>query len=318
MRHIDSRSRTGFTLVELLVVIAIIGILIALLLPAVQAAREAARRMHCTNNLKQIGVALHAYHNAVGTFPMGGITEGSCCGTKSMSNWAIAILPYMEQQDVYDRYDQSAYNEDPVNEFVRQTQMTPHRCPSEMETDKLDIPDSGPGNDLRLLYRRGSYRCMEGKSDGTGWWDAHDNDCHLPGGFPKSWKGVLHTVGTNGLKCESINDITDGTSHTLAVGEMATYTYAPRRTFWAYTYTSYNMSAAVPQTRTLLVDFEQCVRVGGLGGSNPCKRGWGSFHPGGIGFLLCDGSVQFLLSDIDMNLFCDLATIAGGEEARLP
>jgi prepilin-type N-terminal cleavage/methylation domain-containing protein len=316
MRHVAWRSRTGFTLVELLVVIAIIGILIALLLPAVQAAREAARRMHCSNNLKQIGVALHAYHSAVGTFPPGGITIGPCCSTPSKTNWAIAILPYLEQGEVYDRYDQSAYNEALVNQYVREARMPPYACPSEMETDKLDRPDSGPGSGV--LYRRGSYRCMEGKSDGTGWWDSSENNSELPGGFPKSWRGVLHTVGTNGLKCESIDDVVDGTSHTLAVGEMASYTYATRRTFWAYTYTSYNTSAAVPQTRILLVDFTRCVSIDGLGGSNPCKRGWGSYHPGGIGFLLCDGSVQFLRTDIDMNLFCDLATIAGGEEARLP
>jgi prepilin-type N-terminal cleavage/methylation domain-containing protein len=316
MRRIARRSRTGFTLVELLVVIAIIGILIALLLPAVQAAREAARRMHCSNALKQIGVALHAYHSAVGTFPMGGITQGSCCSTRSKSNWAIAILPYLEQNEVYDQYNQDAYNEDLVNKNVREARMPPYMCPSEMETDKLDRPDSGPGSGL--LFRRGSYRAMEGRSNGDGWWDSHENNSDLPGGFPKTWRGVLHIIGTNGLQCESIDDITDGTSHTLAVGEMASYTYATRRTFWAYTYTSYNKSAAVPQTRTLLVDFNRCVAIGGQGGSNPCKRGWGSFHPGGIGFLVCDGSAQFIVSNIDMNLFCELSTIAGGENVYLP
>jgi len=102
-------------------VITIIGILIALLLPAVQAAREAARRAHCANNLKQIAVALHGYNTALGSFPPDGITEGPCCETPSGTSWAISILPYVEQQSLYDRYDMESYNEDPVNEAVRQT-----------------------------------------------------------------------------------------------------------------------------------------------------------------------------------------------------
>ena len=298
---------------ELLVVIAIIGILIALLLPAVQAAREAARRMQCSNKLKQIGIGLYAYHSAIGTFPAGGITIGNCCGTRSFSNWAIAILPYLEQQGVYDQYHQDKYNEHPDNKIVRETLMPPYMCPSELETAALEKPESGPGSGL--LYRRGSYRCMTGKSDGSGWWDSNENECDKPGGLPKSWRGVLHTVGTNGLTRESVDDITDGTSHTFAVGEMATFSYSSRRTFWAYTYTSYNASAAVPESRTLLVDYARCCA---LGGANPCKRGWGSYHPSGIGFVMCDGSVQFVLSDIDMNLWCDLSTIAGNEQSRLP
>ena len=87
----------GFTLVELLVVIVIIAILIALLLPAVQDARESARRAQCTNNLKQIGLAMHGHHEVRKAFPPGGITDGACCSTQSFGNWAIYLLPYLEQ-----------------------------------------------------------------------------------------------------------------------------------------------------------------------------------------------------------------------------
>ena len=97
------RPPSAFTLVELLVVITIIGILIALLLPAVQAAREAARRMQCANNLKQVGVALLNYEHACGTFPPGGLTLPSSCG----HSWWVRILPYVEQENIFDQFEQN-------------------------------------------------------------------------------------------------------------------------------------------------------------------------------------------------------------------
>src|SRR4051794_24918 len=92
-------GRSAFSLIELLVVIAIIGVLVAVLLPAVQMAREASRRSSCANNLKQIGAAITAYHDIYKCFPPGGITMGKCCSTPSFSSWSISILPQLEQQD---------------------------------------------------------------------------------------------------------------------------------------------------------------------------------------------------------------------------
>lgn len=303
--------RRAFTLVELLVVIAVIAILVSLLLPAVQSARSAAHRIACANNLRNIGLALNTYATRNRKFPPGGITRGPCCSTKSYISWTISILPDLEQQPLFEAYDAAQYNEDPVNEFVRQANVAIYNCPSEEGVDDLDRPESGPGNSL--LYRRGSYRCMTGRSDGSGWWDAQQNSQ-----FPRSWRGILHTVGTDGLTEERPRDVTDGLSNTLMIGEMSTFTRQRRRTFWAYTYTSYNASAAVPQSRTLLVDYDRCVQVGGTGGANPCKRGWGSFHDGGMHFVMGDGSTHFLDLGIDMELFCELSTIAGGETAMLP
>src|SRR5690606_5504676 len=104
----------------------IIGILVALLLPAVQAAREAARRIQCSNNLKQLGLGVLNYESSNSSLPPGGITEGPCCNTKSRTSWAISILPMVEQQALYDNYDMKAFNEDPVNKLVRETHLPLH------------------------------------------------------------------------------------------------------------------------------------------------------------------------------------------------
>src|SRR5262245_55782747 len=151
---IHRMRRRGFTLVELLVVIAIIGVLVALLLPAVQQAREAARRMTCVNNLKQIGVALHNHHDVKLTFPPGGMNTGHN-GTPCYTTWTVEILPFIEQQALYNQYDQTQLNTAPVNRLVGQQRMVPYECPSDPVRFKLEPPASGP--DTTNNCRHGSY-----------------------------------------------------------------------------------------------------------------------------------------------------------------
>lgn len=303
--------KSGFTLIELLVVIAIIAILIALLLPAVQQAREAARRTQCKNNIKQLGLALHNYHDTSLTFPPGGITMGNCCGAKSGTNWAISILPYMDQAPLYNLYDFNSFNEDPGlnngNQIVRETILSAHQCPSDIVTG-LERPASGPGSGLQ--YAHSTYRAVNGRANpATGW---ADNRGNMTGNTLK-WRGVLHNVSSNG-RCERMADVVDGTSNTLMIGEYSTKTNTRRGTFWAYTYTSYsNSSITVGQSRTLLNDYDKCVSIGGAGGSNSCKRGFGSFHEGGVQFLLADGSVRFVSENVDTNTLGGLATINNSE-----
>lgn len=306
-----TKPRSAFTLVELLVVIAIIGILVALLLPAIQQAREAARRMSCQNNLRQQGIALHNYHDAFGVFPPGEITEGPCCGTRSLSNWAIMILPFMEQQALFDAYDNEAFNEDPVNQYVREQNVEAYNCPSDVNAGRLERPESGPGSGLN--YRHSSYRAMGGATNGAGWWDNQQSSS-----LPQHWRGVLHWVGVGNLQAERTASIIDGTSNTLMVGEMTTLSRTRRGTFWAYSYTSYNSSDAIAQSRTFIPDYDRCVSIGGAGGSNACKRGWGSLHPGGIQFALADGSVRLIPNTIDTTVWMAMATINNGETFQMP
>jgi prepilin-type N-terminal cleavage/methylation domain-containing protein len=311
----------AFTLVELLVVIAIIGILVALLLPAVQAAREAARRMSCGNNMKQMGLSLHNYHDVYKTFPPGGITPGNCCGTPSAATWTLFILPYMEQQVLADTYNFNIWNDaDPgrtganggtagPNAAVCMTFVATYLCPSDINTRKLERPRTGPGNSMQ--YAPGSYRAVSGASTGSCWFDTNQTNS-----FCRTNKGVLHHVaatpaphrhlnrtgGRPDSTPEKIASILDGTSNTLMIGEMHTGSNNRRRTFWAYTYTSYNQSSlSVGQGRVLLGDYDKCRAIRGFRGrNNACKRGWGAFHPGAIQWCLADGSVKGISTSVDM------------------
>src|SRR5204862_1874305 len=114
-------ATAGFTLVELMVVIAIIGLLMAMLLPAVQLARESGRRAACINNLRQIGAAIHMYHDAHEAFPPGGISPGPCCSVESYTPWTIQVVPFLEQRDVDDQYRQFETHEYRANKAVRDT-----------------------------------------------------------------------------------------------------------------------------------------------------------------------------------------------------
>src|SRR5207248_2036654 len=134
--------RGAFTLIELLVVIAIVAVVMGLLLPAVQKVREAANRLSCQNNLKQIGLALHHYHDSNHTFPMGHETRGNLKQWVYYSNWAIALLPYLEQNNLYGQYDNTVPNYHPKNARVRTTFVKVYTCPSDTNANQVLLPET--------------------------------------------------------------------------------------------------------------------------------------------------------------------------------
>jgi prepilin-type N-terminal cleavage/methylation domain-containing protein/prepilin-type processing-associated H-X9-DG protein len=305
-RLLFSPPRRAFTLIELLVVIAIIAILIGLLVPAVQKVRDASARTQCQNNLKQIGLALHNHHDQYKRFPVGRQTING----DYYANWAILILPYVEQGALYAKYDNKVRNTHQNNAVVRTTFVPIYTCPVDPNADKLLTPATS--NDISVQYAIGSYRGMSGVCcDGFDQWAGYNSEIQTNMKLCPDKKGVLHGDNDGQLSAERLISITDGTSNTLMVGERSTITTIARATFWADSFNLYSLSGAYPDSATLLPDYDACqLKASDVA---QCKYGWGSFHNGGINFVLCDGHVTIISSGINMQVFLALATINGGE-----
>lgn len=257
--------RRGFTLVELLVVIAIIGILIALLLPAVQAAREAARRSQCTNNLKQLGLGLHNYHDTLKTFPPGAVRRPSAtCWT-----WSALLLPYIEQMPLYDALAPNGGSIPPATAGTPiMTEVPVYRCPS----SPGDRTNSNYGNYATACYVA-SAAIMEEEPNSANFRD-----------------------------CRPLESIVDGTSNTLLASERSLATTPPVQigAIWGGRQISSSCYAFLT-TRPINSPFIGTVEPTAITDASFSRFSVRSFHPGGANFLLCDGAVRFISETIATN-----------------
>ena len=340
MRDMTVVERRGFTLVELLVVIAIIGTLIALLLPAVQNAREAARRSQCMGNMRQIGLAVLSHESAKRAFPAGSTTEKPSLNGPYYTTWTVDILPFLEQAPLYETWKGAKDPSNPtrpppicggdvqqaiLTTRIRETRVGVYVCPSDTGTRTLQRPDTGPE---QRPWAPGSYRAVSGYSLGGGGSEYWDDPTYASNvseqRMPTAWRGAMYNYSTNPddgnrkLGPVQLRQIKDGGSKTLMVGEYHTTTYPARRSLWSYAYTSYNQSSGFPESRTFVPDYERCQRIGG-GGVDTCKRAWGSLHANGMMvFARCDGSAGVIDPNIDVYVFCAGCTIQGSEAQSLP
>jgi len=343
-KHLHARIK-GFTLVELLVVIAIIGVLVALLLPAVQSAREAARRMGCTSKLRQMGIASHNFVDINGKFPSGNTyRKGTVAPYDATYNyfetWSISLLPYLEQQAIAQLWDPTLPNAvvDSANgrmTQLRNTKMVIYICPSDPNPFVASQPASGPGgqgpNVSAVPHMQSSFRGCAGTTFGGNSYtsdsgsDRNWDDGTQVGDMVRSWNRLMRGVFPCATDWDGaaiaptrIAEITDGTANTIAFGEYATAKGTlSRRTLWAYAYTSYNLSdITINQPRTLIADYNKCAAIPSpKGNDNQCKRAWGSLHSGGVlNWCFADGSVRAISPNVDMtNVLPSLGSIGNGE-----
>jgi prepilin-type N-terminal cleavage/methylation domain-containing protein/prepilin-type processing-associated H-X9-DG protein len=336
----SDRRRKAFTLVELLVVIAIIGILVALLLPAIQAAREAARRTQCQNCMKQLGLGLQNYHNTHNRFPsnsLWSVGSSTNCGVPIVTTpadrkgtYLVKLLPYIEEtaissmlsfdKDIHDQFENTtgAYPQSPQ---LRETPIGVFRCPS--DTFPMISSDGALSSDLKnkpvtttnYMSSVGAQRTFNQIGD----------DCGYPGNFFGNGDDLTQCVvlgkDTSGIFARaewaaSIREITDGTSHTIALGEVL-----PDCNFELIRWGWWNSQAFYAHT-SVPINYDSCTQTTpGFPAPQACNTffnfntnaGFKSKHPGGGQFAFADGSVHFISDAIDYRNFQRLGDRRDGE-----
>ncbi|MCA9130078.1 MAG: DUF1559 domain-containing protein [Planctomycetales bacterium] len=351
------KSRVGFTLVELLVVIAIIGILVGLLLPAVQAAREAARRMQCSNNLKQIGLAIHNYENATKRLPPGsGFYGGTAVALGSLpapyqrfagaqnlnrAHLLVRILPYIEQTALYNEFAGDVVTTDnarisnPSNpqggELLRGLTISSYICPSDNNGGRSATVDG-----IASRIQPSNYHFSMGPTNAMS--DNPNCQCPLFATFvarsqagtnvnapagPFTRRGGILPYGATGNPgyCGKFGDVADGLSNTLFFGETIVDWSAHALNGWSMA-NQWGRFTQIPiNWDTRYVDVATATAAGKTGCEARCNwntaEGFKSRHTGGSQMLMGDGSVQFFSQNIDMLAYNALGSKAGGEVATL-
>jgi prepilin-type N-terminal cleavage/methylation domain-containing protein len=336
---VRTNSPNGFTLVELLTVIVIIGILVSLLLPAVQSARESARRTQCINNLKQIGLAMHGYHAARGHLPQPGVAPTATTSNLLSISWAFCVFPYMDLQNLYDRYNFNEWGNSANNTQVYQTAVVAgFICPSDPV-----------GSQPILHYRCENYMPARPKPEYAtgGWygisvgpgesvarpptdsaWDTYCPFCPRHSAICPDYPCVCCQLNpqagafSNGIyaRPNRFDDIKDGLSNTLMAGELL-----PQ-----YTVHSTLLDGGAGETNIpLTASLSHCGPFNGPYDTSPHNDAYNgqihsafpdnycdafrSVHPGIVNFVMCDGSAHSLFKFINYELYNELGTINGGE-----
>jgi prepilin-type N-terminal cleavage/methylation domain-containing protein/prepilin-type processing-associated H-X9-DG protein len=300
----------GFTLVELLVVIAIIGVLVALLLPAVQAARESSRRMSCQNNIRQFGLALHAHHDAREVFPVGAqgnvlpypMPDPPVTTTVAGTSWLVFILPYIEQQALFEQYDFTRpYNHSATNGVVGCQKVKIMHCPSGAQQRAGNNEVGLIGTSNVACYSTHYYGNMGPNGNLTYAGKTFIYSVSGSGNNIISSAGVLGQNTTNRLA-----DIVDGTSNTLLVGERSNMEPSGVNSYRSWVRGS---SGSVSGCKNIT----NPINSTNYNGSNNFNDiSFGSEHARGTNFVMADGSVRYLTQMIDMSAY----KAAGSKNAR--
>lgn len=306
-------KQRGFTLVELLVVIAIIGVLVALLLPAVQAAREAARRSQCQNNLKQIAIGMHNHHDTLLALPAGMGPSGCCWGT-----WQVLILPYVEQTNVFDKYQNWGGN-DSTNGGHRYSSTANVNAVTSVRFKVFTCPSDQTNNPIGTITSH-NYAVNFGN---VGSAQVTLNSIT----FQEAPFSVSKNLVDNKVKGYNLAHMLDGTSNTMMVAEVLQGKGSDLRgfTWWG---DAANMTAYLAPNSPLpdrIYTSGYCNNQPKMNlpcavssASDPAMFAARSRHPGGVQVAMCDGSARFISQTIDINTWRALSTAQGSEVFTLP
>ena len=316
--------RSAFTLIELLVVIAIIAILIALLLPAVQQAREAARKIQCRNNLKQMGIALHGYHEVHRMFPKAGFAAGFSSAAQlnnatlrrtRIVSWGVALLPFLDQANLFNQWDMNRYYLEPQNYTAAQSVLPVFLCPSSPNVDRQKSQGDNanwPGvkfgrSDYGANWGERAIRCFGEPvgCQGQNYYGSNSSDSRGP--FT-----VVSTIYSNNV---SSHHVSDGLTQTIFIGESPEALHG----LWAGHKNFFDQSAPINARYAISTktSWQSCITsatsttLGRIG----CDYGqeFHSHHSQGSQFLLGDGSARFVSQNIDLKTFAALLSYKGSE-----
>ncbi|MBA4189227.1 MAG: prepilin-type cleavage/methylation domain-containing protein [Planctomycetaceae bacterium] len=330
------RQSRGFTLIELLVVIAIIAILIGLLLPAVQKVRESAARMKCQNNMKQLGIAVHAYHDVNSKLPPGYLRAVKQESVSPATFWTYFILPYIEQNNIYVGAPLVQAPDWTTGGYLiaAQAQISILRCAS--TTDLMTYSSQGIPARFAISYAA----CQTGSignpaASGSGEWAAHMDDCTAwaGSGFDTYPTTQLYRYdGAMGYNTKiTLTGVSDGTSNTVAIGEryrvmestVDGYTSSAgpgTHGTWAMGTNNLNNATQIV-TASIGVPFNYNQSLGSTTNSTEFSKtalAFSSRHTGGVNLVFLDGSVRFLTNATPDSVRFGIGTIAGGETVNLP